>query len=90
MKITKDVRTANDTVEAILLTESMAYIRTNITAVEEPATEENPGFKGYSYDEAEYTKDEFIALQAQQVQDQGTAIDDLLCLIPEIASLGGV
>lgn len=89
MKITTDVRTANDSVEAILLTDSKVFIRTNITAIDEPGTEEMPGFKGYSYDEAEYTKDEFIVLQSQQVQDLSSAVDDLLILVPEIASLGG-
>ena len=53
MTETRGVRTANENVEPLLLTEERAYVRSNIVAIDEPGSEEMPGFKGYSYDEVE-------------------------------------
>lgn len=86
--MTVNVRTASDTVDPIVLTESNVYVRSNITKISEPGTDEQPGFEGYSYDETEYAKDEFIALQAQQTNDLSAVVDDLLILMPTV--VGGV
>lgn len=90
MTETKGVRTANETVEPLELTEDKVYVRSNIVKVEEPGTDEMSGFKGFSYDEIEYSKDEYIATLSQRVADANTAIDDLLVLVPELATAGGV
>ena len=89
MTETRGVRTANENVEPLLLTEERAYVRSNIVAIDEPGSEEMPGFKGYSYDEVEYSKDEYIAILSQRVADANTAIDDLLELVPELITTGG-
>lgn len=89
MTETRGVRTANENVEPLLLTEERAYVRSNIIAIDEPGNEEMPGFKGYSYDEVEYSKDEYIAILSQRVADANTAIDDLLVLVPELITTGG-
>lgn len=78
MNVTKGVRTANETVEPIVLTDSMAYVRSNIVAINEPGTEDNPGFKGFSYDETEYTKDEYIMVMANQVNDNNILLATML------------
>lgn len=90
MTETKGVRTANETVEPLELTEDKVYVRSNIVKVEEPGTDEMSGFTGFSYDEIEYTKDEYIATLSQRVADANTAIDDLLVLVPELVTAGGV
>lgn len=90
MTETKGVRTANETVEPLELTEDKVYVRSNIVKVEEPGTDEMSGFKGFSYDEIEYSKDEYIATLSQRVADANTAIDDLLVLVPELVTAGGV
>ena len=90
MTETKGVRTANEAVEPLELTEEKVYVRSNIVKVEEPGTDEMSGFIGFSYDEIEYTKDEYIAALSQRVADANTAIDDLLVLVPELVTAGGV
>lgn len=89
MNVTKGVRTANKVVEPIVLTDTMAYVRSNIVAVNEPGTDDTPGFVGFMYDETEYSKDEFITMQAQQTSDLSATVDDLLVIIPAIAT-GGI
>lgn len=89
MTETKGVRTANETVEPLELTEDKVYVRSNIVKVEEPGTDEMSSFNGFSYDEVEYTKDEYIATLSQRVADANTAIDDLLVLVPELVTAGG-
>ena len=89
MQVTEKIRTALETVESLVLTEDRVYVRSNITPVEEPETEEHNGFKGFEYDETEYTKDEFIALQAQQQNDLSAVVDDLLVLMPSLVGVGG-
>lgn len=89
MTETKGVRTANETVEPLELTEDKVYVRSNIVKVEEQGTDEMSGFTGFSYDEIEYTKDEYIATLSQRVADANTAIDDLLVLVPELVTAGG-
>lgn len=84
MIVTKSVRTANDYVEPLVLTETMAYVRNNVKVIDEPGTEDAPGFKGFEYDEIEYTKDEFIAVQAKQTNELNAAVDDILIMLPEL------
>lgn len=78
MKTTYGVTTANATVEPLMLTEDKAYVRTNIQPISIPATEDTPGFTGFSYDETEYTKDEYIINMLSELNDANTLLTTLL------------
>lgn len=63
----KDVRSSADTVEALEITEETVIVRSGITRVEEPGTEDNPGFTGWNIGTEEiYEKDEYIKLMAER------------------------
>lgn len=47
------------------LTETKVFVASNIISVNEPDTEDQPGFTGYEFDLVEYDKDEYIKLQAE-------------------------
>lgn len=47
------------------LTETKVFVASNITPVNEPDTEDQPGFTGYEFGLVEYDKDEYIKLQAE-------------------------
>ena len=78
MRTTHGVTTANDSVELIVLTEDKAYVRTNITPIDKPGAEDMPGFKGFSYDETEYTKDEYILGMFNKIEDTDVLLTALL------------
>lgn len=69
MEITKGVTTANEVVEPLVLTQDKAYVRTNIQAINEPGTEDMPGFKGFSYDETEYDKDAYLTSMSEELNE---------------------
>lgn len=48
------------------LTEIKVFVASNITPVNEPGTDEQPGFIGFEFDLTEYSKDEYIKLQAEK------------------------
>lgn len=67
------------------LTETKVFVNSDIVQVNEPRTDEQPGFTGYEFTLTEYEKDEYIKLQAekneslqQQVDTTQEAIDFLL------------
>lgn len=78
MRTTHGVTTANDSVEPIVLTEDKAYVRTNITPIDKPGTEDTPGFKGFSYDETEYTKDEYIISMSNELANANILLEAML------------
>lgn len=78
MRTTYGVITANESVEPIVLTEDKTYVRTNITPIDKPGTEDMPGFKGFSYDETEYTKDEYIIGMFSRIEDTDVLLTALL------------
>lgn len=78
MRTTYGVTTTNESVEPIVLTDDKAYVRTNITPIDEPGTDEMPGFKGFSYDETEYTKDEYIIGMFSKIEDTDVLLTALL------------
>lgn len=78
MRTTYGVTTANDSVEPIVLTEGKAYVRTNITPINKPGTEDILGFNGFSYDETEYTKDEYILDMFNKIEDTDALLTALL------------
>lgn len=72
------------------LTESKVFVTSNITPVDEPETEEQPGFTGYEFQLMEYDKDEFIKMQNDKLESQDEQILDLqfaLCEVYETIAL---
>lgn len=51
--------------EELELTETKVFVSSNITEVNEPESDEQPGFTGYEFDLIEYDKDEYIKIQAE-------------------------
>ena len=74
--------------QAIEILETKVFVSSNVTPVNEQGTEEQPGFVGFEFNLSEYTKDEYIRVQAERFDVQEGAINDLLIsVIPEF--LGG-
>lgn len=69
------------------LTETKVFVASNIALVNEPGTDEQPGFVGFEFDLTEYSKDEYIKLQAERNADLEKQIDDTgiaLCEVYEM------
>ena len=69
------------------LTETKVFVASNITSVNEPDTEDQPGFTGYEFDLVEYDKDEYIKLQAENnaaLEQQMTDTQLALCEVYEL------
>ena len=69
------------------LTETKVFVASNITPVNEPDTEDQPGFTGYEFDLVEYDKDEYIKLQAEHnaaLEQQMTDTQFALCEVYEL------
>ena len=68
------------------LTETKVFVASNIISVNEPDTEDQPGFTGYEFDLVEYDKDEYIKLQAEHnaaLEQQMTDTQLALCEVYE-------
>ena len=70
--------------EELELMETKVFVNSNITEVNEDETDGQQGFTGYEFDLIEYTKDEYIKIQAeknvaleQQVTDTQLALCDV-------------
>lgn len=60
-----NVMSSADKVEALEITEETVIVRSGITHVEDPGTEDQPGFTGWKIETEEvYEKDEYIKLMA--------------------------
>lgn len=70
----KNHGTVQSTIEpkAVEITESKVFIASEVTPIDEPDTDEQPGFKGYSYNLVEYDKDEYI----KSLQDKNAELED--------------
>lgn len=69
------------------LTETKVFVASNIAPVNEPGTDEQPEFVGFEFDLTEYSKDEYIKLQAERNADLEKQIDDTgiaLCEVYEM------
>ncbi len=69
------------------LTETKVFVASNITPIDEPGTEEQPGFTGYEFDLVEYDKDEYIKLQAEkndELEVQLTQTQIAMCEVYEM------
>lgn len=69
------------------LTETKVFVASNITPIDEPGTEEQPGFTGYEFELVEYDKDEYIKLideQNKNLELQMTQAQIAMCEIYEM------
>lgn len=69
------------------LTETKVFVASNISPVDEPGTEEQPGFTGYEFDLVEYGKDEYIKLidgKNKVLETQMTDTQIALCEVYEM------
>lgn len=69
------------------LTETRVFVSFNIIPVNEPGTEEQPRFVGWEFDLIEYTKDEYIKIQAEKnaaLEQQVTDTQLALCEFYEL------
>lgn len=84
-----DYGTQRSTVEPLELelTETKVFVASNITPVNGPDTEDQPGFTGYEFGLVEYDKDEYIKLQAEHnaaLEQQMTDTQLALCEVYEL------
>ena len=77
MRTTHGVTTANDSVEPIVLTEDKAYVRTNITPIDKPGTEDTPGFKELVMRDRIY-KRRYILGMFNKIEDNDVLLTALL------------
>lgn len=54
--------------QAIEILETKVFVASGVTPVNEQDTEEQPGFRGFEFYMTEYTKDEYIRVQAERNQ----------------------
>ena len=69
------------------LTETRVFVSSNIIQINETRTEEQPGFVGWEFDLIEYTKDEYIKIQAEKnavLEQQVTDTQLALCEVYEL------
>lgn len=69
------------------LTETKVFVASNITPVDEPGTEDQPGFTGYEFNLVEYDKDEYMKLQTEKnasLEQQVTDTQIALCEVYEL------
>ncbi len=69
------------------LTETKVFVCTNISPVSESGTAEQEGFSGFEFDLLEYSKDEYIQLQADKnksLEQQVTDTQLALCEVYEM------
>lgn len=66
------------------LTESKVFVSSNITEVNEPGTDEQPGFTGYEFTLTEYEKDEYIKIQAEKNESLGQQVTDTQVALTEV------
>lgn len=89
MKIYEQVQSTVEPLD-VEITESRVFVASDVTPVNEPGTEDNPGFVGFVYNLIEYTKDEYIKLQADRnkaLEEQLT--DTQLALVEVYEMIGG-
>lgn len=75
--------------EKLELTETKVFISSSIKEVNEPETDEQPGFTGYEFDLIEYDKDEYIKLQAEKNADLENEITQAQVAMCEIYEMLG-
>ena len=60
------------------------FVNSDIVQVNEPGTDEQPGFTGYEFTLTEYEKDEYIKLQAEKNESLGKQVTDTQVALTEV------
>lgn len=81
-----DYGTQRSTVEPLELelTETKVFVASNITPVNEPDTDEQPGFIGFEFQLVEYEKDEYIKMIDEKNKSLETQVDNTMIALCEI------
>lgn len=81
-----DYGTQRSTVEPLELelTETKVFVASNITPVNEPDTDERPGFIGFEFQLVEYEKDEYIKMIDEKNKSLETQVDNTMIALCEI------
>lgn len=66
------------------LTETKVFVASNISPVNEPGTEEQPGFTGYEFNLVEYGKDEYIKMIDEKNKSLETQVDNTMIALCEM------
>lgn len=82
----KEYGTQRSTVKPLELelTETKVFVSSDIVQVDEPETDEQPGFTGYEFTLTEYEKDEYIKLQAEKNESLGQQVTDTQVALTEV------
>lgn len=82
----KEYGTQRSTVKPLELelTETKVFVNSDIVQVNEPGTDEQPGFTGYEFTLTEYEKDEYIKLQAEKNESLGKQVTDTQVALTEV------
>lgn len=75
--------------EELELTETKAFVSSNVKEVNEPETDGPPGFTGYEFDLIEYDKDEYIKIQVEKNTDLENEITQAQVAMCEIYEMLG-
>lgn len=81
-----DYGTQRSTVEPLELelTETKVFVASDITPVNEPDTDEQPGFIGFEFQLVEYEKDEYIKMIDEKNKSLETQVDNTMIVLCEI------
>ena len=81
-----DYGTQRSTVEPLELelTETKVFVASDITPVNEPDTDEQPGFIGFEFQLVEYEKDEYIKMIDKKNKSLETQVDNTMIALCEI------
>lgn len=79
MVLYKDVYSSADSVEELEITETTVTVRSGIEPVDDPGTEDSPGFSGWKIAKEEvYEKDEYIKLMSERNGSLEATVDSIL------------
>lgn len=73
--------------EPMVIDDYSVWIAENVTPVQIPGTDEQPGFSGYEYDLTQYDKDEYIRLMDEKnaaLSEEITSTQMALCDVYEL------
>ena len=66
------------------MTETKVFVASDITPVNEPDTDEQPGFIGFEFQLVEYEKDEYIKMIDEKNKSLETQVDNTMIALCEM------
>lgn len=89
MTLYENVRSNAEVVEELEITEETVIVRSGIQSVDEPGTEDQPGFSGWLIAKEEvFEKDEYIKLMSQTNTNLEATVDSILTdVIPSLMGM---